>query len=170
LGIVLVLALLFGALGLWWSLRFPIRDPRPQPIPARVAFAIFVVVLLLVGGSMALQVPNILPWAVTPEGSVIYGLMFLGAASYFAYAFARPSWMNSGGQLAGFLAYDLVLIVPFMLHFARVRPDLLPNLILYTVVVVASGLLAAYYLFVNPATRITAREVVALPSTERAGG
>ena len=43
--------------------------------------------------------------------------MFLGSATYFAYGIVRPRWTNAGGQLAGFLAYDLVLIVPFMTRF-----------------------------------------------------
>jgi hypothetical protein len=86
---------------------------------------------------------------------VIYGFMFLGAAVYFAYALLRPSWANSGGQLAGFLAYDLVLIVPFIAHFGRVEAQLLPNLIIYMVVIVSSALLSFYYLFVNKETRVS---------------
>lgn len=153
-GIALLLGALYGAVGLWWSLRFPIKDRRPQPMPARIAFAVFVVALIIVGGGMVLQVPNILPWKVSPEGSTIYGFMFLGAAVYFAYAFLRPSWANSGGQLAGFLAYDVVLVLPFIEHFGKVEAQLMPNLILYFVVVVGSGLLAAYYLFINKETRM----------------
>ncbi len=154
-GVLLALVTLYGAVGLWWSLRFPIKDPRPQPMPARIAFAVFVVALIIVGTSMVLQVPDVLPWKVSPEGSVIYGCMFLGAAVYFAYAVARPSWANSGGQLAGFLAYDVILILPFIAHFGKVEAQLMPNLIIYMAVVVSSGLLATYYLFVNPETRIS---------------
>jgi hypothetical protein len=154
-GVALLLGALYGAVGLWWSLRFPIRDKRPQPMAARVAFAVFVVALIIVGTRMVLQVPNVLPWKISPEGSVIYGWMFLGAAVYFAYAFVRPSWANSGGQLAGFLAYDVILILPFIGHFGKVEAQLMPNLIIYFVVVVSSGLLAAYYLFVNKETRMS---------------
>jgi hypothetical protein len=35
-----------------------------------------------------------------------------------------------------------------------VRPEKLPNLIIYIAVVSYSGLLAIYYLFINPATRM----------------
>jgi len=162
-GIGLAVGVLFGIVFLLWSLRFPIQDTRPQPLPVRVSFMIFVVALIFVGGALVLQVPNILPWRITPEGSVIYGWMFLGAASYFIYSLLRPSWMNTGGQLAGFLAYDIVLIVPFINHFSQVSPQLLPNLIIYTIVVVFSGLLAIYYLFVHEKTRINLRQVSTLP-------
>jgi hypothetical protein len=165
-GVALLLGLLFGIFGLWWSLRYPIQDPRPQPLAVRVTFVVFVIVLILVGGALALQVPGILPWRITPEGSVIYGWMFLGAASYFFYSVLRPSWMNSGGQLAGFLAYDLVLIIPFINHFGQVSAQQLPNLIIYTAVVVLSGLLAIYYLFVNEKTRVTTRQARRLPASE----
>jgi hypothetical protein len=168
LAVALLIGLLFGIFGLLWSLRFPIQDPRPQPMLVRVTFIIFVIVLILVGGALALQVPNILPWRVTPEGSVIYGWMFLGAASYFIYAVLRPSWMNSGGQLAGFLAYDLVLIIPFINHFAQVSPQQLPSLIIYTTVVALSGLLAIYYLFINEETRVTSRQAGGLTAPETA--
>ena len=73
---------------------------------------VFLVALLFAGGTLIAQVPEIMPWALTPDLSVVAGIMFLGSASYFAYALARPRWTNAGGQLAGFLAYDLVLIVP----------------------------------------------------------
>jgi hypothetical protein len=50
----------------------------------------------------------------------------------------------------GFLAYDLVLIIPFLQHFANVRPEMLLSLTIYTAVVSYSGLL----LFVHPPTRL----------------
>ncbi len=96
---------------------------------------------------------------------MIYGWMFLGAAAFFIYGIARPSWMNSGAQLAGFLAYDIVLIVPLINHFGQVNPALMVNLIIYTFVVVSSGLMSIYYLFINQKTRIkwgsTGRQPVA---------
>ena len=56
-------------------------------------------------------------------------------------------------QLLGFLAYDLVLIGPFLQHFSTVRPEMRLSLILYTFVVCYSGLLAIYFLFIHPPTR-----------------
>lgn len=165
-GVSLVFDVLFGIVFVWWSLRHPIQDTRPQPLLVRVSFIIFTVALIYVGGSLVLKVPNILPWKVTPEGSVIYGWMFLGAAVFFIYSILRPSWMNSGAALAGFLAYDVVLIAPFINHFGQVNPLLLPNLIIYTIVVVYSGLLAIYYLFVYEKTRINLRQAGRLPATD----
>ena len=83
--------------------------------------------------------------------------MFLGAAMYFAYALLRPSWVNAAGQLAGFLAYDVVLIVPFLTRLPTVAPEHQLGLIVYITVVSYSGLLALYYLFIHKPTLIWAR-------------
>ena len=134
--------------------RNPIRDPRPTPRPVRVAFAIFTVALLVAGPLLLLRRPNIFPWSLSPEASVIYGWVFLGAAAYFVHALLRPSWHNAAGQLLGFLAYDLVLIGPFLAHFQRVADANRMSLIIYTGVLIFSGALATYYLFIHPATRL----------------
>jgi len=153
-GIVCVLGALFG-LGLFlWSRRLPVRDSRPTPKLVRGAFLFFVIALLIVGGQMVLKAPNVLPWNVTTEGGIIYGWMFLGAAAYFVYGLLRPGWYNAAGQLAGFLAYDVVLIVPFLQRLPTIAPDRRWSLTIYIVVIVLSGLLAIYYLFFNPSTRL----------------
>jgi hypothetical protein len=166
--VTMLVFLLFGILGFLWSLRFPVKDARPSPLPVRVMFAVVVVVLIWVGVNLVLQTPNVLPWRVTPDGSVTYGWMFLGASSYFAYGLLRPSWMNGGGQLAGFLAYDLVLIFPLIDHFSRVTPQHLTNLIIYVAVVTLSALLAIYYLFVKEETRVRGRSASKMPAAETA--
>jgi hypothetical protein len=148
----------FGAVMLWRTIRIPIRDPRPLPQPVRAAFMVFIVALLIVGGSMVLKMPNVLPWDIPLSGQILYGWMFLGAASYFTYGLLRPSWHNAAGQLAGFLAYDLVLVVPFLLMLPTVAPQKLPNLLIYLAVLISSGLLATFYLFINPATRMRRAE------------
>ncbi len=98
--------------------------------------------------------PYVLPWDICIEASIVYGWLFLGASVYFTYAVIKSTWERAAGQLLGFLAYDVVLILPFIRHFSAVRPEQLTSLILYTIVVVYSGLLAIYYLFINRATRI----------------
>jgi hypothetical protein len=133
--------------------RIPFRDTRPTPRPVRWMFGAFVILLVLVGGQLVLGAANVLPWNVTLTGQIIYGWMFLGAAAYFAYGVIRPRWQNAGGQLAGFLAYDVVLIVPFVLMLPNVK-DRLPNLITYIIVLLVSGSLAVFYLFIHPATRV----------------
>jgi len=134
--------------------RIPFRDTRPTPRPLRWMFGVFVLVLIAAGGQLVLKQPNVLPWDVNLSGRIIYGWMFLGAAAYFAYGIIRPRWQNAGGQLAGFLAYDLVLIVPFVLMLSNVRPEKLPHLIAYIAVLVVSAAVATFYLFVHPATRV----------------
>jgi hypothetical protein len=144
----------FGLAMLLYTSRIPYRDARPTPRPLRWMFGVFVILLVVVGGQLVLKAPNVLPWDVNVTGRVIYGWMFLGAAAYFAYGVIRPMWQNAGGQLAGFLVYDLVLILPFVLMLPDVRPDKLPNLIIYITVLIVSGALAAFYLFIDPATRV----------------
>jgi hypothetical protein len=148
------LGALFG-LGLFlWSVRIPLDRSVPMPGLVRVSFAVFTLVLLVFGVRLILRAPNTIPWAITPELSVVIGLMFLGAAAYFAYGLLRPTWSNAAGQLAGFLVYDLVLIVPFLQRLPNVAPEHRTGLVLYLAVIIYSGVLAVYYLFVNKTTRL----------------
>jgi hypothetical protein len=147
-----IIALLNVAI-LIWSLRQPIRDTRPMPLPVKISFGVFAVVLTAVALALILQAPTIFPWPLDPRSSVLFGWIFMGAMTYFVYAILRPSWHNTKGQLLGFLAYDLVLIVPYVRHFANVKPEHLLSLVIYLTVIVYSGLLAVYYLVVNPSTR-----------------
>jgi hypothetical protein len=124
-----------------------------MPPLVRWSFVVFIVALLLVSARLLLQIPT-LPWKLTPELSVVAGCLFLGAAAYFVYGLLRPSWANAAGQLAGFLAYDLVLIVPLLTRLPAIDPQFRAGLIVYLVVVVYSGLLAVYYLFINRETRL----------------
>ena len=75
------------------------------------------------------------------------------AGLYFLYGLLHPGWQMACGQLWAFLAYDLVLIVPYLLHFALARPEQLPSLLINTLVLVYSGTLAIYYLLVKQSTR-----------------
>jgi len=113
----------------------------------------FVVVLVLVGSGILLHIPNVFAWKLQPTSSALLGWFFLGAACYFLYGLVHPSWQKACGQLWAFLAYDLVLIVPYLLHFALVRPGQLPSLLINTLVMLYSGALAIYYLLVKKETR-----------------
>ena len=156
-GVLCVIGALFG-LGLFiWSSRIPIDRTRPMPRAVRWSFVIFIAALLIVSIRLLLKTPNTIPWTITPDLSVVIGAMFLGAALYFIYALIRPSWLNAAGQLAGFLAYDAVLIVPFLTRLPTVSPENQVGLTIYTGVVIYSGLLAIYYLFIHPPTRLWAR-------------
>lgn len=147
----LCLALFYG------SRKIPFRDQRRLPAGVRVSFVVFVLILIAAGGALVLQRPGIFPWRLGPEQSVLYGCIFLGASVYFLSSLLRPMWANARGQLIGFLAYDLVLIGPFIRHFDSVDPALWINLVVYTSVLVYSGLVAVYYLFIHPQTRVAAR-------------
>ncbi|HMZ06679.1 MAG TPA: hypothetical protein PK078_03600, partial [Anaerolineales bacterium] len=108
--------------------------------------------LFLAGGALVVHQP-IFPWELNPDSSVVFGCIFLGDAFYFLYGLQRPHWHNALGQLLSFLAYDLVLIVPFILLFNTIEPSRYINLIIYIAVLVYSAAVAIYYLFLNPQTR-----------------
>ena len=163
-------ALLGGAcalgvvVGVWllrYSLQFPWRNGDRMPTLLRASFAIFIVALVIVGSLLIAGTPNVLPWTVTPDLSVLFGSLFLGAAAYFAFAVAFPVVDNGLGQLAGFLAYDLVLFGPFLLRLPTIDDALRLSLNVYLVVLAYSTLLALYYLFINPRTRVIGRPVAA---------
>lgn len=140
-----------------WSRRIPFKDRRSLPAGVRVSFGVFSTILVLAGGTLVMQRSGVFPWRLGPEQSALYGWIFLGAAAYFLSSLIHPSWANARGQLLGFLAYDLVLIGPFLRHFSAVDPALWINLVVYTTVLVYSALVALYYLFVHPATRVALR-------------
>jgi hypothetical protein len=150
----LIMAIAGGASFLW-SRRIPLSDSRPTPMLVRVSFGIFIVSLVVAGSALIFKLP-IFPWALNPDSSVIFGCIFLGDAFYFLYGLLYPRWHNALGQLLSFLAYDLVLIIPFLLLFKTVQPDYLLNLVLYVAVLLYSGAIAVYFLFANPRTRFGA--------------
>ena len=85
--------------------------------------------------------------------------MFLGDAFYFAFALLQPRWSNATTQLWSFLAYDLVLIGPFLQRLQTSAADeqywtWYYSLITYIAVLLFSGAVAIYYLFVSAGTRI----------------
>jgi hypothetical protein len=135
-----------------WSRRLPLKDSRPMPLLVRVSFGIFIAALILSGSALIFRTP-IFPWALNPDSSVIFGCIFFGDAFYFLYGLLYPRWHNALGQLLSFLAYDLVLIVPFLLLFKTVEPEYFVSLIVYVAVLVYSAAIAIYYLFVNSQTR-----------------
>jgi hypothetical protein len=151
----------FAALGLFslaaylWSRRIPRRDPRPMPAPVRISFAVLACALIAFGTALLFGA-DVFPWQLSDESSVMFGLIYLGAAVYFLHGIARPSWSNAAGQLIGFLAYDLVLIGPFLGHFDDASGGQLTSLWIYTGVVVYTACLAIYYLFLQPETRLFA--------------
>jgi hypothetical protein len=153
-GVLLCSAATIVSLGIFLRFRrYPIEDRRPMPMLVHISFGVFVAVLLLVGSALLLQVPNVFAWTLNPVSSALVGWFFLGSSCYFLYGLIFPRWHTACGQLWSFLAYDLVLIVPLLLHFATVSSAQLPSLIVNTVILVYSAALALYYLFLKKETR-----------------
>lgn len=149
-----LMALVSGVTFLQMHRRFT-ASPLPTPMPVRVSFGIFAVTLILTGIALLLRQP-IFPWDLNPDSSFVFGCIFLGDSFYFLYALLRPSWNNGFGQLLSFLVYDLVLIVPFVSLLDTVQPSHMLNLVVYLLVLIYSGGLSVYYLFIHPQTRFKA--------------
>jgi hypothetical protein len=148
-----IVSIFMSALTFLWSRHLPVTDARPMPRLVLISFGIFTVSLLLTASALLLKQP-IFPWTLTPESSIIFGCIFLGDAFYFIHALLYPRWHNAAGQLLSFLAYDLVLIFPFLRLFETVKPEFRLSLTVYVLVLIYSGWLATYYLFINKGTRI----------------
>ncbi len=147
---------------IFWARRFVLTDQRMMPLGLRLAFGLFVFALVAVGGALVAKVPNVFPWPLKPETSVLFGWMFLGDAFYFAFALVQPRWGNAATQLWSFLAYDLVLIGPFLQRLQTTNPDeqywtWYYSLIIYIAILIFSTLVAIYYLFFATGTRIWLR-------------
>lgn len=143
-----------GCIGLFiYSQPFAFVSRRPTPPWLRWSFGLFAAVLLLAAAALIMVYPNIFPWPLSRENSIFYGSIFLGNMCYFIYGIVYPYWGNAKGQLIAFLAYDLVLIVPFAHRFSTVPPQMFLSLTVYTAVLCYSGLLAIFFLFLYPATR-----------------
>lgn len=141
-----------GGIAFLWSRRIPLGDSRPMPLLVKISFGFFTASLILAGIALILRQP-IFPWALNPDTSVIFGCIFLGDAFYFLYGLMYPRWYNALGQLLSFLAYDLVLIIPFLSLVKSVQSENLIGLIAYLIVLIYSGALAIYFLLFNPQTR-----------------
>lgn len=153
LGMMAAIGALFSVLMIFIGRRFALRDGRRQPALVRVSFAIFAVVLILAGGALVLGRANVMPWPMNREGGVICGWIFLGASTGYLYGFAFPAWHNARGPLLGFLVYDLVLLPSLLGHLQNVKPEHRFSLMVYLAVLLYSGSLAVYQLFLAKATR-----------------
>lgn len=152
-GVICLVGAALGLALLLHAIRIPLDVRLRTPQPVLWSMVAFVVALVYVSYRLIAQQLNVIPWSITPDLSLLIGFTFLGAAFYFAYGVLRPYWSNAGGQLAGFLAYDLVLILPFLQRLPTVAPEHRTSLVVYIAVVAYSGLLAINYLFVHRTTR-----------------
>ncbi|MEZ5646136.1 MAG: hypothetical protein R3E94_12000 [Burkholderiaceae bacterium] len=166
LGPGLALAMASCVFGLWlWRMThaLPVRDPRPLPHVVRLAYLAFIVTLTVAGFMLVAQ-RQVFPWRLHPSSATVFGFIFLGAAAFFANAVYRGRWSVAAPALWGFLAYDLVLFVPYsrLLFADGPSPDdfygegqsiNMTSLKIYLSVLAASTLLALHAALVNPATR-----------------
>jgi peptidoglycan/LPS O-acetylase OafA/YrhL len=136
-------------------MRYPYRDSRPTPKPVLIAFTVFVIALLVIGSLMAIGSERILFWQPTKESTRVYGWFFIGASMYFAYGLVVRKWGNAAGQLLAFLTYDLVLVIPFLQAYRGVSPDFWLAHVIYTMVVIVSGVFAFYWCFLHRSTSLT---------------
>jgi hypothetical protein len=136
-----------------WSRRWPLVDRRPVDRVLKVAFALFTALLTLAFVQLFRRSPTIFPWELDADTEVMVGTLFFGSAVYFGYGLLATRWHEMRGQLIAFLAYDLVLIVPYLAMFGGVYRNHLPSLIVYVTVIIGSGIFSVYYLFINPRTK-----------------
>lgn len=141
----------------FWSSIFAFEDKRPTPRLVLVSFALFFAALLVTGAMLILEIDGTFPWVLGRDNSVLYGLIFLGNAVYFAYGIFRPVWGNAKGQLLAFLAYDFVLIGPYVDKISSIDPRYFVSLVIFIAVLIYSGVLAIWFLFVNNNTRLGSR-------------
>lgn len=134
------------------TLRLGEESP-PLPWLVRGSYFGFTAILLAVSAAMITRTEGVMPWPVDADTSVFIGWIFAGNACAFLYGAVRGRWDSARAQLWGFLAYDVVLIVPLLLHYADAPADLRTNIVVYAAVLAYSGALAVYYLLINPSTR-----------------
>jgi hypothetical protein len=151
-----------------WSLHIPLDDQRGTPRYVQIAFLLFEVVLIPVGLALILQADNVFPWDLEPQTSTVIGFIFWSAAVLFAWCYLHPDWAYAGPALAGFLAYDLVLIVPYIdmllnrdttksMYGASGEEVNIKSLVVYIPVILFSGAVAAWAIFVDRRTRVWGR-------------
>jgi hypothetical protein len=137
-----------------WARRQPVQDPRRLPTALRVWCVLYILIVLTAGIALIRTAPGIMPWPLKPESSMVYGWIFVAAAWSFAYPLWQPRVEHIRVGLFGFLAYDAVLLVPFVRHFDTVRPELHTSLLLYVAALSMSTAVSIYYLFLCRETRV----------------
>jgi hypothetical protein len=165
-----------------WSRSRVVLSTMPTPTYLRWSFLVAASVLTTVGFLAYVQLPHIYPWDVQPGTSSLFGALFLGAASVFVYGLARPVWAFTAGNLWAFLAYDIILLIPYI---GMIGDDAdsttgggyydyygggttttstgdgvnMPSLVIYLTVITLSLMVICYTLFVRPQTRIRLRPI-----------
>jgi hypothetical protein len=137
-----------------WAHRLPARDRRPITRTMRAWFVLYVLILVPGGVALLWHVPGVMPWPLKPESSSVYGWILLSAVCSFVYPLLRPHVEYVYVGLLGFLAYDLVLLPPFVRHFGAVPPAFHTTLVVYTSVLALTAAISLWYLLISPHTRV----------------
>ena len=152
----------------------PVTDLTPLPRAVRGTFMITIAGLVVLGLSLMLRLDGVYPWSLPPQTSTLIGAWFLGAGGSFVFGLLRNTWIHAGTTLTGFLAYDAVQVVPYMRtltdpagtasqrqygpYMEGAPPAGLAvdrtNLGAYLAILALGAAVAAYFLFINPSTRI----------------
>jgi hypothetical protein len=93
--------------------KVPLLDPRVLPRLLRIISGGLVALLAVIGASLVFQVDGAFPWTLKPQTSTMFGWIFLGAAALFGWIVLHPRWAHLATAMVGFLAYDLVLVIPY---------------------------------------------------------
>ena len=121
--------------------RLPGRGRRLAAWP-RLSCAIFAAALLGAALALILGAPHVFPWPLAPTTARAFGAIFLG----LSLAYGLSAWWADRDMalvaMLGFLAYDLVLLPPFLAHFGTVKPEHLLSLTVYVAVLVYSAIVA----------------------------
>ncbi|MBO0612397.1 hypothetical protein [Thiothrix fructosivorans] len=148
-----ILSALFNLSLYQWARRLLFKDTTPIPVLLRGAFLLFTLVLMAVGTALILCYPYVFPWPLQPQTSIVFGWVFMGASLFFLHGFIYAVRGNVRGQLLGFIAYDLILLIPFFEHIQKVTAERQLSLSVYLGVIIFSLGLSIYYLFMHPHTR-----------------
>lgn len=131
------------------------EPPDDKPITPLVRWScrLYAVTLAAAGAALVARFPNVFPWPLSPGSSTVFGFTFLGLAVVYALTARRGGAGAATVAMSGFLAYDIVLLPPFLVHFSAVAPEKLPSLSVYTAVLVYSAVVAAHHLLTEPSVR-----------------
>ena len=126
--------------------RLPTAGQRRLAALPRLSCAVFSLALIGAGVALLAGAPHVFPWPLSPQTARLFGLVFLGLSLSYGLTALWGGHESGLVALAGFLVYDLILLPPFIAHFAGVAPERLLSLTLYVAVLVYSAVLAVWVL------------------------
>ncbi|MGE0499357.1 MAG: hypothetical protein AB7I79_08875 [Rhizobiaceae bacterium] len=121
---------------------------RMAPL-ARFSCLFYGLALGFVGYALIERWDTVFPWALQPETSTVFGIVFAG----LAVIYLLTAWNGERGGgivvMLGFLVYDALLLPRLLPLVSSITPELLPSLIAYVVVLIYSAAVAVDFLFLG---------------------